>query len=113
VLVLLFLLFMSLLLLLLYRCRGTAKHTFKLSNIHAKGIALFQHALAAALNEVIEALRELSHSLAQVVEAEVYGGEGVGHGGRVGGVLRLGAREGRAEAAGCCWDGGHWGRCRV
>jgi hypothetical protein len=84
-----------------------AKRTFKLGDIHAKGVALFQHALAAALDEVVEALRELGHSLAQVVEAEVDRGQGVGHGGRVGGVLRLGAGEGRAEAAGCCWDGGH------
>lgn len=59
-------------------------HTFKLGNIHAKGVALFQHALAAALDEVVEALGELGHTFAQVVEAEVDGWEVVGHGGRVG-----------------------------
>ena len=59
-------------------------HTFKLRDVHAKGVALFQHALAAALDEVVEALGELGHTFAQVVEAEVDGWEVVGHGGRVG-----------------------------
>jgi hypothetical protein len=98
---------------------GLWERTFKLSDVHAEGIALFQHALAAALDKVVEALRELGHALAQVVEAEVDRGQGVGHGGRVGGVLCLGAGEGRAEAAGCCWDCGHcwrggwWDGCVV
>lgn len=54
-------------------------HTLKLGNIHAKGIALFKHAFAAALDEVVEALGELGHALAQVVETEIHGGEVVGH----------------------------------
>lgn len=63
--------------------------TFKLGDVHAKGVALLEHALAAALDEVVEALGELGHAFAQVVEAEIDGGQAVGHGGRVGVVLRL------------------------
>lgn len=59
-------------------------HTFKFRDVHAKGIALFQHTLAAALDELVEALGELGHAFAQVIEAEVDGWEVVGHGGRVG-----------------------------
>ena len=55
------------------------RHTFELCDVHAKGVALFEHAFAAALDEVIEALGELGHAFAQVVEAEVDGGEVVGH----------------------------------
>ena len=58
--------------------------TFKLCDVHAKGVSLFEHAFAAALDEVVEALGELRHAFAQVVEAEVDGWEVVGHGGRVG-----------------------------
>lgn len=58
--------------------------TFELCDVHAKGVALFEHAFAAALDEVVEALGELGHAFAQVVEAEVDGWEVVGHGGRVG-----------------------------
>jgi len=47
------------------------RHTFELCDVHAKGVALFEHAFAAALDEVVEALGELGHALAQVVEAEV------------------------------------------
>ena len=63
---------------------GLPGHTFELCDIHAKGVALFEHAFAAALDEVVEALGELGHAFAQVVEAEVDGWEVVGHGGRVG-----------------------------
>lgn len=54
-------------------------NTFKLCDVHAKGIALFEHAFAATLDEVVEALGELSHTFAQVIEAEVDGGKVVGH----------------------------------
>lgn len=64
--------------------RGLSGHTFELCDVHAKGVALFEHAFAAALDEVVEALGELGHAFAQVVEAEVDGGEVVGHRGRVG-----------------------------
>lgn len=61
------------------RWSSMGMHTFKLGNVHAKGVALFEHAFAAALDEVVEALGELSHTFAQVIEAEVDGGEVVGH----------------------------------
>jgi hypothetical protein len=64
--------------------KGWCGHTFELCDVHAEGIALFEHAFATALDEVVEALGELRHTLAQVVEAKVDGGQVVGHGGRVG-----------------------------
>ena len=48
--------------------------TFEFGDVHAKGVALFEDALAAALDEVVEALGELGHALSQVVEAKVHGG---------------------------------------
>ena len=59
--------------------RRWRRHTFKLGNIHAKGVALFEYAFAAALDEVVEALGELGHAFAKIIEAEVHGGEVVGH----------------------------------
>jgi hypothetical protein len=82
--------------------------TFEFGHVHAKGVALFEHALAAAFDEFVEAVGEGGHALAQVVETEVDGGEAVGHRGRICVVWCLqGAREGRAEAVGGCWYGGH------
>ena len=40
------------------------RHTFELCDVHAKGVALFEHAFAAALDEVVEALCELGHAFA-------------------------------------------------
>lgn len=59
-----------LLLLLLYIFR-LVRHTFELSDVHAKGVAFFQYALAASFDKIVESLRKLSHTLAQFVEAEV------------------------------------------
>lgn len=51
----------------------------ELRNIHFEGVALFEDALAPDFNESIELDSEFRHAIAQLVEAEVDGGERVGH----------------------------------
>ena len=58
-------------------------HTLDFGNVHAELIALLQHPLPPLLDKLIEALCELVHATAQVVEAEVYRGELVRHAGCV------------------------------
>jgi hypothetical protein len=60
-----------------------AKHTLDLCYIHPELVALFQKPSSPFLDEVVEARGELIHATAQVVKAEVDGGELVGHGRRV------------------------------
>lgn len=38
--------------------------TFKLGHVHAKGVAFFEHALTAALDEFVEPVGEGGHALA-------------------------------------------------
>lgn len=52
-------------------------------------IALFQDALAASFDEMVEARRKLSHTLAEVIEAEVDARESVEHGWGFGGEVWL------------------------
>ncbi len=52
----------------------------QLGDVHAELIAFVEDALALALDEGVEANRELGHAVAQVLEAEVYRRERVGHG---------------------------------
>ena len=61
------------------------QHTLEFGHVDAKLIALFKNAFATSGDEIVEAVCEFSHPLAQLVEAKVDVGEGVGHGGRVGG----------------------------
>ena len=51
----------------------------ELSDIHAELVALLEDTLAPGFNEVVEFDGELCHAVAQLVEAKVDGGEGVGH----------------------------------
>ncbi len=53
--------------------------TVDLGDVHAELVALFEHSLASSLYEVIELDCELGHAVAELVEAEVDRGEGVGH----------------------------------
>jgi hypothetical protein len=55
----------------------------KLGHVHAELVALFEDPSAAVLDECVEARGELVHATAQVVEAEVDGGQLVGHGRRI------------------------------
>lgn len=76
--------------------------TLQFGDVHAKGIALLQHSLSAPLDELVEAHRELRHTLTQVIEAEVDAWECVCHRWRAcAGVYCLRAGEGVAKAAGC------------
>jgi hypothetical protein len=51
----------------------------KLRNVHAELIALFEDALSAGFDEVVESDCELSHAVAEFVETEVDGRQGVCH----------------------------------
>jgi hypothetical protein len=63
----------------------------ELRDVHAELVALFQDSSATVLDECVEARGELVHATAQVVEAEVDGGQLVGHGRR---IVRGGAHRG-------------------
>jgi hypothetical protein len=45
-------------------CCCDLRLTFEFGYIHAKGIALFEHALAAAFDELVESVGEGGHALA-------------------------------------------------
>jgi hypothetical protein len=47
-----------------YACCCLLGLTFEFGNIHAKGIALFEHALTAALDKLVEPVGEGGHALA-------------------------------------------------
>ena len=53
--------------------------TLQLGHFHSELVALFEDALAAFGNEVVEAVGKFCHALSELVEAEVDAGEGVGH----------------------------------
>ncbi len=58
--------------------------TVEFGNIDAELVSLFQHMFTALCDKVIKPLGEAHHAVSQVFEAEVDGGETVGHGGRIG-----------------------------
>ena len=51
----------------------------QLGDVHAELIALFEDAFAPFGDEFVESVGESRHAVAELVEAEVYAGEGVGH----------------------------------
>ena len=53
--------------------------TVEFGNVDVELVAFFQDAFATFGDEVVEAVGEAGHALAEVVEAEVYGWEGIGH----------------------------------
>ena len=65
----------------------------QLGHFHPELVALFEDALATFDDEVVEAVGESCHAIAQFIEAEVDAGKGVGHRWGGGGV-------GRAQGAG-------------
>ena len=86
--------------------------TFEFCDVHLELVPLFEHALSAFGDKVVEAVGETGHTFAEIVETEVYVGEGVGHGGGAcGGERAVGGREGVGGDGGF-EHGGHWVRLK-
>ena len=83
--------------------------TFEFCDVHLELVPLFEDALSAFGDKVVEAVGEAGHAFAEIVETEIYVREGVGHGGGTcGGERAVGGGEGVGGGDAGFEKGGHW-----